>query len=169
MHAPEVDRLIWDFTLAAEQRPEVISSSSLINTMAKIIQVPGGSNMTPLPEEMIAAADAMPPDIAKALLAPDSTATQVNLRLAQASLEERADLVDELQADLDARIEALEITDTSSPLLLGIDSANAIEPVRADAEDRRMEFGLEKIQSLRSSAVSCVLSSAATTLGLRWT
>ena len=56
-----------------------------------------------------AAAAAVAPDIAKLLVSDDGTATQVNLRLAPGSLDERAILVGELRADLDARIAALDL------------------------------------------------------------
>ena len=72
----------------------------------------------------------MPPDVEKALLNPERTATQINLRLAPASLDERAELVDELQADLDERIAALETElDEDSVLLTDLDAGTP--PVRA--------------------------------------
>ena len=126
--AAEVNQVLWDFTLDAEQRPEVVSSSSLVNTMGKIIMVPGGTPLAPTPEDVAAAAAVMPPAIERALLNTDATATQVNLRLASASLDERADLIEELEADLQARIDALDLADDSI-LLVGIDSSE--EAVRA--------------------------------------
>ncbi len=55
----------------------------------------------------------MPPDVRTALLVDSGTATQVNLRLAPASLDERAVIVEELEADLQQRIDALEIGATA--------------------------------------------------------
>ncbi|MDH3754927.1 MAG: MMPL family transporter [Acidimicrobiia bacterium] len=124
----DINRLLWDFTLDAEQRPEVVSSSSLVNTMGKIITIPGASTLTPTPEELQAAAEVMPPAIARALLSSDGTATQVNLRLAPASLEERAVIVADLEADLEGRIDAL---DVASDSVLLVDLAEGNDPVRA--------------------------------------
>jgi predicted RND superfamily exporter protein len=120
----DVIDLIHDFTQAAEERPEVVSSSSYVNTMAKIIQVPGATPIAPSEQDIVgaaAAANDRTPDIARALATPDQTATQINLRLAPASLEERAVLVDELKADLDDRIDALEASlDADSVLLVDL-------------------------------------------------
>ena len=112
----DVIDLVHEFTIAAEARDDVVASSSLVNTMAKIIVVPGATVIPPTEEEIVAAAGVMPPAIARALVNEDQTAAQVNLRLAPASLEERAVLVDELRDDLEARIEALEL-DADSILL----------------------------------------------------
>lgn len=106
---PAVVQLIHDFTLAAEERPEVITSSSLVNTLAKIIKIDGASVLAPTSADIVAAAEAMPPDIAKALINADGTAAQVNLRLAADSLEDRAVLVAELKDDLNRRIDELDI------------------------------------------------------------
>lgn len=124
-----VNEVLWGFTTAAEQRPEVITSSSLVNTLGKIITVPGGSDLTPTPQDIEAAAAVMPPAIARALVAPDNTATQVNLRLAQASLEERSVLIAELEADLAQRIDDADLP-ADSILLVGLaDDAEALRAV----------------------------------------
>ncbi len=112
VYDPAVVNLIHDFTIAAEERVDVVSSSSLVNTMAKIIDIDGATVLAPESADVVAAAvaaQAVVPDIAQVLVNDDATATQVNLRLASASLEERAVLVEELSADLDARIEALDL------------------------------------------------------------
>ena len=63
-------------------------------TIAKIIDIPGATPLAPTSDDLDAAAAVLPPDIEKVLLSPDRTATQINLRLAPASLDERAELVD---------------------------------------------------------------------------
>ena len=123
--------LIHEFTFAAEARPEVVASSSLVNTMSKIIVVPGATVLPPTEEDIVAAAGVMPPAIERALVNDEATATQVNLRLAPASLEERAVVVDELAADLDARIDALEL-DADSILLTDLpDGQDAVRATPA--------------------------------------
>ena len=122
----QVIDLINGFTVDAEARDEVVSSSSLVNTMGKILTIDGGTKISPTERDIYEAAAVMPDDIRNALVhyedvnnTPDiptddvATATQVNLRLAPASLEERAVLVASLREDLKDRIEALEIGDTS--------------------------------------------------------
>ncbi len=138
----EVVDMIHAFTVEAERRDEVVASSSLVGTMAKVINIPGttpegGMPLAPTTDDVQAAADAALADpltvpIANALVddvtAP--TAVQVNLRLAQASLEERAELVDELAADLDARIATLSSElDADSILRDGLDEGQ--DPVKA--------------------------------------
>ena len=129
----DVIDLIHDFTLAAEARPEVVSSSSYVNTMAKIIQVPGATPIAPTEEDIVGAAAAAAertPDIARALALADETATQINLRLGPASLEQRAVLVGELKADLDQRIAALaDSLDADSILLTDLPAGQ--QPVEA--------------------------------------
>jgi hypothetical protein len=126
----EVVDLMWGFTLDAEERPEVVSTSSMVNTMGKIIAIPGATPISPTTADVVASVGEMPPDIARALLrAPDDpTATQLNLRLAASSLDDRAVLVDELEADLQARIDALDLPDDS---VLLVDLPEGQDPVRA--------------------------------------
>ncbi len=128
----DVIDLIHDFTIAAEERPEVVASSSLVNTMSKILTIEGATVIPPTEEELVAAAQVMPPDIAIALVnAPINedpsaipTSAQVNLRLAPASLEDRAVLVSELEADLQQRIDALDLP-VDSILLVDLPSGRA--------------------------------------------
>ena len=120
VYDPTVVELIHDFTLDAEARPDVVSSSSFVGTMAKIIDIDGATPIAPRTADVVAAAVAaaeQTPDIARALVNdPDpnrATAAQINLRLAPASLDERAVLVEELTDDLDARIAALDVPEGS--------------------------------------------------------
>ncbi len=49
----EVIDLIWDFTLDAEGRDEVVSSSSMVNTMGKIIMIDGDALIAPTSEDVL--------------------------------------------------------------------------------------------------------------------
>ncbi len=125
---PAVITLIHDFTASAESGGAVVSTSSLVNTMGKIIKIEGSTLMPPTSDDIVAAAAVMPPDIARLLVRPDLTATQINLRIAPASLEERAMIVDDLKADLDAKIAALDIAAGSvllADLPVGQDAVSA--------------------------------------------
>ena len=120
IYADEVAAVVHDFLLEAEARDDVVSSSSLVGTMGKIIAVPGATPLPPTSADLVAAAEVMPDDVERLLLGRSSTSTQLNLRLAPASLEERAVLVDELEEALDERIAALDLPEDSI-LLQGLD------------------------------------------------
>ncbi len=109
----QVIDMLWEFTLDAEGRDDgaVVTTSSLVNTMGKIILIDGATPVAPTTADIVDSVEQMPDDIVKALLRAkdDPTATQLNLRLAPSSLADRADLVAELEADLDARIAALDL------------------------------------------------------------
>jgi uncharacterized protein len=126
--ADPIAEVVNEFTLQAEAREDVVSTSSLVNTIAKIIAVPGATPLAPTSADLQAAAEVAPPDIERVLLSPDRTATQINLRLARSSLEERAVLVEQLEADLDGLIAELDLPQ-DSVLLVDLDGGQP--PVRA--------------------------------------
>ena len=117
---PVVDTLFgfvsqWD----SPEEDRVANSSSMVSTMSKIINFGDEVNpVAPRSEDLEALIDVMPEDIRRALVAEDRTATQVNFRLAPAPLADDAILVDEIKADLEARIAALELPEDSI-LLIG--------------------------------------------------
>ncbi|MEZ5217721.1 MAG: MMPL family transporter [Ilumatobacteraceae bacterium] len=164
----DVIDLIWGFTLDAEARDDVVSSSSMVNTMGKIIKVDGATPLPPTSADVVASVAKMPDDIKRALLrSPDDpTATQMNLRLAPASLEERADLVAELEADLQARIDALDLPADS---ILLVDLPAGQDPVRATpAGLATVGIGLlENLSANRANLTYLALSLAGLFLVLR--
>jgi predicted RND superfamily exporter protein len=109
----EVTEVVHEFILEAEQLEDVTASSSLYGTMAKIIAIPGATPLPPTPADLVAAAEVMPPDIEALLLSEDRTATHVNLRLAPGSLEDRAELVEQLETALDRRIAEMDLPEDS--------------------------------------------------------
>ncbi|MEZ5380760.1 MAG: MMPL family transporter [Microthrixaceae bacterium] len=123
-----VTDVVFEFSEDAESTDDVVASSSVQNTIAKIINIPGATPLAPTSDDLVAAAEVMPPDIEALLLSGDRTATQVNLRLAPASLEERAVLVEHLEDDLNERIEALGLPEDSI-LLTGLQDDEP--PIRA--------------------------------------
>lgn len=138
VHDQDVIDLVWDFTLAAEERPEVVSTSSAVNTMGKIIAIPGATPIPPTSEDVVASIEVMPPAIKTALYPgifedvsaepTEPTGMQLSLRLAPAGLEDRAELVEELEADLQRRIDALDLPDDS---ILLVDLPEGQDAVRA--------------------------------------
>ena len=175
----DVIDLIWDFTLDAEARDEVVSSSSMVNTMGKIIAIEGATPIAPTSDDVLASVNGipgvegpdpmMPDDIAKALLRErdDVTATQLNLRLAPASLDDRAVLVEELEADLQARIDTLDLPADS---VLLVDLPENQEPVRATpAGLATVGIGLlENLSANRANLTYLALSMAGLFLVLRF-
>jgi len=111
--ADEVAQVVHEFIRDAESLDDVTASSSLTGTISKIIEIPGATPLAPTSADLVAASEVMPEDVRKLLLSPDRTATQVNLRLAPASLDERAVLVRELEALLEDRIAALDLPEDS--------------------------------------------------------
>ena len=166
----DVIDLVWDFTLDAEARDDgaVVSTSSAVNTMGKIIMIDGATPIAPTSADVTASVEQMPEDIQKALLrAPDDpTGTQINLRLAPASLEKRAVLVRELEADLNARIAALDLPPDS---ILLVDLPEGQAPVRATpAGLATVGIGLlENLSANRANLTYLALSLAALFLVLR--
>jgi hypothetical protein len=126
--APEIADVLTDFVYDAEARPEVVSSSSLVGTMAKVIEVPGTSRLAPSTADLEGGLAVAPPDIAVELVGPDRTSAQINLRLAAASLEERAVIVADLQRDLDARLASVQLAPDT---VLDIDLTEGRPPIRA--------------------------------------
>ncbi|MEM1332386.1 MAG: MMPL family transporter, partial [Actinomycetota bacterium] len=130
--------MLHEFIIDAEARPDVVSSSSLVNTMAKVIDIDGATVIEPTSNDIVNAVSALQvesrvellDDIERALVNEDGTATQLNLRLAPASLEERSVLVDELAADLEARIDVL-AADLDTESILLTDLPEDQDPVRA--------------------------------------
>ena len=126
---PVVDTLFgfvstWD----SPDEARVVNSSSMVSTMSKIINIDGTTPVAPRAEDLELLIAVMPPDIQRALVAEDTTATQVNFRLAPAPLAEDAILVAEIEADLGARIAGLNLP-ADSILLVGLEEGDA--PVRA--------------------------------------
>ncbi len=165
----DVIDLIYDFTTDAEKRSEVATTSSLVNTMGKIIEIPGATPISPTSADITAARDAMPPDIALVLSRglDDPTATQVNLRLKGGSLEDRAVLVQELEDDLNAKIAALDLPADS---ILLVDLPEGQEAVRATpAGLATVGIGLlENLSANRANLTYLALSLAGLFLVLRF-
>ncbi|MFT5203287.1 MAG: putative RND superfamily exporter protein, partial [Candidatus Aldehydirespiratoraceae bacterium] len=126
----DVVDLMFDFIQDAEglEGGPVANSSSMVSTMAKIINIDGATPVAPRSEDLEALIELMPPDIERVLVNPDHTAAQINFRLARAPLDEDAVLVAGLKASLDSDIAAMSVSDDSI-LLTNLGSGDA--PVRA--------------------------------------
>ncbi len=166
----EVVDLIFEFTVDAEARDEVVASSSLVGTLEKIIDIDGATRIAPTSADIAVAAEAAradTPAIAQALVNADNTAAQINLRLEQGSLEDRAVLVEELADDLDRRIEELDLPDDSI-LVVGLTEGQ--EAVKATpAGLATVGIGLlENLKANRANLTYLALAAAALFLVLRF-
>ena len=166
----DVVDLIYEFTVDAEDRPQVVASSSLVGTLEKIIDIDGATRIAPTSTDIVNAATAArtdTPAIARALVNADGTAAQINLRLEQGSLEERAVLVDELAADLDQRIAELDLP-ADSILVTGLDDGQpAVKATPAGLATVGIGL-LENLKANRANLTYLALVAAALFLVLRF-
>ena len=165
--APEISQLVTDFVYAAEARSDVVVTSSLVGTVAKIIDVPGATRLAPTPEDLQAAYDVAPPDIAKALVRPGLTAAQIDMRIAPASLEQRAVIVDSLKADLTQRLAGVKLDDNT---VLNVGLSDGFAPVRAVPAGLAVVGVslLENLKANRAELTYLALAAAALFLLLRF-
>jgi hydrophobe/amphiphile efflux-3 (HAE3) family protein len=81
-----------------EEHATLAASFSLFTTVGDLITVPGATSLPPTGEDLVAAYEEAPEDIQDVLVADDGNAAQVTFWVSPSSLEERADLVDDLEA-----------------------------------------------------------------------
>ncbi len=80
---------------------DLITSSSMVATVSDLLVVPGASSVAPTGEEVQAAYDVAPPDIQESLVSSDGQAMNLIFRTGPSALEERAKVVDEIEATVD--------------------------------------------------------------------
>jgi uncharacterized protein len=97
----EVAQFTHDFTLGElADRDELVAASSLTTTLSYLLAVPDATSLSPTGAQVEAAYEVAPPDIQRLLVTDDGTAAQISLRVGPSSLEERATLIDQLEADI---------------------------------------------------------------------
>jgi hydrophobe/amphiphile efflux-3 (HAE3) family protein len=84
--------------------PELLSATSLVTGVGYLLDIPGASPVDPRPEDVRRAYEVAPDDLKRTLLDPKSGAANIVFRYGSAngSLEERAVVVDQVQAAIDA-------------------------------------------------------------------
>jgi predicted RND superfamily exporter protein len=125
---PVVD-LVFDFLQANEDGADIKNSSSMVSTLSKIINF--NDDLVAVPprtEDLTSLIEVMPPDVRTVLVNDDLTATQLNLRLGAAPLDEDAILIEELDNDMKDRIASLDL-DEDSILLVDVEEGD--QPIRA--------------------------------------
>jgi hypothetical protein len=82
---------------AQAEQPKLAAASSLFTSVGDLISVPGATPLPPTGDDLLAAYEVAPEDIQKLLVGDDGNAAQVTFWVSPSSLEERADLVDDLE------------------------------------------------------------------------
>jgi uncharacterized protein len=81
-----------------EEDPELADASSLPTTVAWLAEVPGTELLNPTGLDMLQAYDVAPPALQELLVADSGNATQVLFQVGPSSLEDRSDVVDDVEA-----------------------------------------------------------------------
>lgn len=84
------------------QYPEdLLTGSSIVSTVSDLLEVPGASSVPPTGEEVRAAYELAPPDIQRSVVGAGGNAMNLVFRTGPSALEERAVVVDEIEATVD--------------------------------------------------------------------
>jgi uncharacterized protein len=95
----ELSAFVHDFTLGAlDDEPDLAAASSLVTTVSFLIAVPGATTLPPTGLDVLKAFEQAPPDIQRLLVADEGNAAQINLRVGPSPLEDRAGLIERLEA-----------------------------------------------------------------------
>lgn len=85
----------------AQYPDDLLTPSSMVATVSDLLVVPGASSVAPTGEEVQAAYDVAPPDIQQSLVSGDGQSMNLVFRTGPSALEERAKVVDEIEATVD--------------------------------------------------------------------
>jgi uncharacterized protein len=85
---------------ARADNPQLASASGLVPSVADLIDVPGATPLAPTGDDLAAAYEVAPEDIQEVLVGDDGDASQVTFWVGQSSLEERSDLIDDIEATI---------------------------------------------------------------------
>ena len=86
----------------AERPDELLTASSIVTTVAFLLDVPGTTPLPPTGEDVRRAYEVAPPDIQRALVNPDGGALNLVFRTGPGSLDERAVYTNEIRDQLEA-------------------------------------------------------------------
>lgn len=94
----ELGEFTHDFVGTAQaEHPQLAAASSLFTSVASLIDVPGATPLPPTGVDLVAAYEVAPPDLQEVLVGDDGNAAQVTFWVSPSSLDERAELIDELE------------------------------------------------------------------------
>ncbi|HEX6567534.1 MAG TPA: MMPL family transporter [Acidimicrobiales bacterium] len=86
----------------ARRPDELLTASSIVTTVAFLLEVPGTTTLAPTGADVERAYDVAPPDIQRALFNPDGGALNLVFRTGPGSLEERSVYTNEIRDELEA-------------------------------------------------------------------
>jgi uncharacterized protein len=84
-----------------EQPEELITASSLATTVFYLMETPGATSLPPTGEDLRVAYDVAPPDVQRSIVSDDGDAANLIYRVGNITLEERRDLIDEMELAAD--------------------------------------------------------------------
>jgi hypothetical protein len=82
------------------EKPTLVQASSLVSTVASLIEVPGTTSLAPTGADLLEAYTIAPPDIQRLLVADDGNAAQVLFQVGPSSLDERSGLVERIEMSI---------------------------------------------------------------------
>ena len=82
------------------EKPTLVQASSLVSTVASLIEVPGTTSLAPTGADLLEAYSIAPPDIQRLLVADDGNAAQVLFQVGPSSLDERSGLVERIEMSI---------------------------------------------------------------------
>ncbi len=82
------------------ETPTLVQASSLVSTVASLIEVPGTTPLAPTGSDLLEAYSIAPPDIQRLLVADDGNAAQVLFQVGPSSLGERSGLVERIEMSI---------------------------------------------------------------------
>jgi hydrophobe/amphiphile efflux-3 (HAE3) family protein len=103
-----------------EAHDELVRASSLVTTVSLLIAVPGATPLPPLGVDLLAAYDVAPEPVQRLLVADDGNAANVLFQVAPSSLEDRAVVVDELEAAIADPGDGAKVPDNASATPAGL-------------------------------------------------
>ena len=104
MFSDDTVRFVTEFAneQLAERPDELLTASSIVTTVAFLLDVPGTTPLPPTGEDVRRAYEVAPPDIQRALVNPEGGALNLVFRTGPGSLDERAVYTNEIRDQLEA-------------------------------------------------------------------
>ena len=84
-----------------DEYDELLTASSIVTTVSFLLEMPGTTDLPPTAEDVRLAYDAAPDDIKRITVAPEDGALNLIFRVGRVSLEERAEIIDEIDERLE--------------------------------------------------------------------
>ncbi len=83
-----------------EAEPTLVQASSLVTTVSYLLEIPGATSLPPTGADLLAAYQVAPPAVQRLLVGPEGNTAQILFRVGPSSLDDRAGLIDRIEANL---------------------------------------------------------------------